>query len=276
MYNSILNNSGPDEASFHTGCCEDDRISGFRKGRAVNEIELRIPQYVQVAETLRTRIQSGVYGDSGFLPPVQEFEREFQVSNITIRKAMEVLKGDGLLQRKRGVGTVVSRTDQAVVVLEWGGGKHRLVPVEKQVLEVQVLEDSIIPCPQKVHETLNLELGSPIWHMKKIRKNDEIPLSLYFHYGSIALCAGLSGEIAEMGFYALHSAEGAGLSYMEERIEAMIADLDIANLLRLRFGAPIMHVEHLFFDDTDKPIAMTASYYRGDRSAYKAKVSLID
>src|SRR5512137_16639 len=136
----------------------------------MNGNDARIPYYVQVAETLRRRIMTDEYMEDSLIPPVPELEKEFSVSNITIRKALETLTQDGLLRRKRGVGTIVQKCERDLVVFELFGDFKRLVrSIEDLPVELEVLEMKVIPCPHYVAQMLSLAPDGQVLRMKKIR-----------------------------------------------------------------------------------------------------------
>jgi len=65
------------------------------------------PIYLQIKDKIKERILKGVYPINSNLPTELEFEEEFQVSKITVRKALEVLSQEGYLERQSGKGTKV-------------------------------------------------------------------------------------------------------------------------------------------------------------------------
>jgi GntR family transcriptional regulator len=67
----------------------------------------RVPLYLQVATTLRRRIESGQWQPGERISTLDELEREFQVARVTVRQAVELLQKEGLVQRRQGKGTFV-------------------------------------------------------------------------------------------------------------------------------------------------------------------------
>src|SRR5665811_38797 len=99
----------------------EDGIRDLVRSRGLGDVYKRQPYYVQVAETLRRRIMTDEYMEGSLIPSVPELEKEFNVSSITIRKALETLTQDGLLRRKRGVGTIVQKYDRDLIVFDLSG-----------------------------------------------------------------------------------------------------------------------------------------------------------
>jgi GntR family transcriptional regulator len=70
-----------------------------------------LPLYAQIAELLRGRILRGDWKEGDRLPSHEALTREFDVARVTVRQAIMLLEGDGLLTSRRGRGTFV-----------WAGG----------------------------------------------------------------------------------------------------------------------------------------------------------
>ena len=69
----------------------------------------RVPLYIQVASVLRTRIQSGQWSAGEKISTLEELEREFEVARVTVRQAVDILREEGMLQARQGLGTFVSK-----------------------------------------------------------------------------------------------------------------------------------------------------------------------
>lgn len=70
--------------------------------------ESPIPPYKQVAATLRARIKDGTIPPGRRIPSLVELETEFSVARDTLRKAVQVLKDEGLVETVTGMGTYVA------------------------------------------------------------------------------------------------------------------------------------------------------------------------
>src|SRR5688572_13094055 len=75
---------------------------------------MQAPLYSQLEEDLRTRIGTGEFKPGDLLPSEQEIGRAYQVSRITVRRAIENLCRDLLLVRRHGVGTFVAEAKQVL------------------------------------------------------------------------------------------------------------------------------------------------------------------
>ncbi len=68
-----------------------------------------VPRYIEVRESIRSRIERGVYTPESRIPTEAEFERELGVSRITVTNALEDPVQDGLPVRQRGRDTFIRK-----------------------------------------------------------------------------------------------------------------------------------------------------------------------
>ena len=68
-------------------------------------------EYLQLADILRERVAGGEYPAGSKIPPLLDLQAEFGLSSMTVRRAVGVLVGEGLLTRVPGRGTYVSRPE---------------------------------------------------------------------------------------------------------------------------------------------------------------------
>ena len=122
------------------------------------------PLFVQIAETLKRRILSGEYNQGKLSFTGEELEKEFNTSNITIRKALDRLRGDGIVERRRGLGTTFSEIAPEPVVFELSGSFQKLVEsIAKMKCQMKVIEIASITCPKRAQEILSLDPDQEVW-----------------------------------------------------------------------------------------------------------------
>ncbi len=96
-------------------------------------MEKELPIYLQVAETIRSRILANHYHQGDLIPSYRQLEKDFRISNITVRKAVEMLVKDGIINHKRGVGTEVSKIDGDAITWELTGNLQLLRNSAKKI-----------------------------------------------------------------------------------------------------------------------------------------------
>jgi|WetSurMetagenome_2_1015567.scaffolds.fasta_scaffold118212_2 GntR family transcriptional regulator len=241
------------------------------------EKELSIPYYVQVAETIRSRIITNRYKQGDLIPSYPELEEEFKVSNITVRKAVEILSKDGIVNHKRGIGTEVSRIDCDTITWEVIGNFHtHRNSTMKISLAAEILEITTAMCPEQIGRILSIESDKEVWRMKKIRRHEKTIMGYYVTYSDPCWCAKVTKNNAQKGGFVDLFCRKSGLRLirLEQRVEAAVANLDLSAILEVDFGFPLLHIENVYYSSENRPVLVTYIYYRGDKNSYKATIAL--
>ncbi len=239
------------------------------------------PIYHRVADTIRDRIVNGTYRVGERIPGGAELEHEFSVSDITIRRALDILSRAGWVRRNRGVGTTVLKSDGAGVLdirisgnfvdwLETASGAGRRI--EQRVLKI----DRIKATP-RIAQLLRIDAAASVWRMQRIRSMRGQPISYHINYGTIDTCGhittrDMSGKRTFVEALRIHCS--TDLLRMEQQVEAITANLDLSKLLNIEFGAPLFFVENQYVGDAGAAIALTHLYLRADRYRYRTSIAL--
>lgn len=119
-------------------------------------VQVRIIQYHEIANSLRTRIEAREFFAGRVLPSESELSVEFKVSRVTVRRALEVLRDEGLVVSRQGFGWVMA-SDQVTQSL------GRLGTIEEQMLangmqsERRIVEFNFEKANRKVAKVLNCD-----------------------------------------------------------------------------------------------------------------------
>lgn len=222
-----------------------------------------VPLYHRVARILRLRIESGDYAESGLLPTEEELCAEFQVSRITVRQALAILKRDGLIYSKAGYGTIVRsnlKEDKYVRVV---GSLEDLVNFGLET-KFQPIAKKLVAAPEFVAEKLACPKGTKVYYYSGIRclKTGEVfgYLEMYLHR---ELGQHIPVELIKMKplFGLVEQVCGVTVAEAEQTITAVNANNELASLLKTRRGAPLLKVIRTYFSEEDRPIEVAISYY---------------
>ncbi len=240
-----------------------------------------IPFYRQIANTLRCRIRNGDYQPGDRIPSAAELEKSFRVSNITIRKAIGMLAGEGWVVGRRGVGTVVARRpDEDMVAIDISGNfrdwfdsaSGKRFPVEQRVLDI-----ATVRCPGRVAARLGLAASDGVRRLRRVRTIKGDPISYHVNYGRPELLGHLhrghfEGGRSFLEVFRQHCP--VRLTRMVQQVEAAVADLDLSEALGIAFGDPVFFVENIYFAGAGEAVEVTHLYLRGDRYSYAAAFDL--
>ncbi len=244
------------------------------------ERDRAVSYYIKVAETLKARIRDGQYQPNDLIPSAKKLGEEFKVSNITIRKALDLLTREGYVIPMRGVGTRVAQTGDDVMSIEITGSFRDWVDsaMGKDLgLTVDVLEIGITSCPKRVSQLLTLGPDESIWRMRRVRKLRSVPMSYFINYGRPEVFNGkiTKEEVEKRSFIEFFQERcKIRLSKMVQRVEAKVADMDLSGVLDINFGDPLFFVENVYYSAGGQPVEVTHMYYRGDKYVYDATIQL--
>jgi GntR family transcriptional regulator len=242
------------------------------KERIVLDSNSSVPYFVQIAETMKRRILSGQYNPGKQLFTGEELEREFQTSNITIRKAMENLKKDGFVERRRGLGTTVSKIDPAPLGFELGNNFKKLKEsIKKLNTKVKVLEITRTTSSEYVQNILSMSPEQEIWRLKRIRIYKGLPVSFYTYYADPLFCSDISDRDAGKDdiLNTIEQAMGIKIHKARQTLRSVAADLDISSVLDIPFGAPVFFNECTYQSISGKALFLSQSYFRGDMFVFR-------
>ena len=135
-----------------------------------------VPLYIQVASTLRRRIETGQWLPSQKISTLEELEREFEVARVTVRQAVELLQDEGLVHRRQGRGTFVADhlKDKHWLELETTWDSF-IAPIKDNVLRMIKVDNP--PAWPKL-ATEEGKLASEYVFLRSVQLKDDAPYAL--------------------------------------------------------------------------------------------------
>lgn len=238
-----------------------------------------IPAFYQVSETIRRRIELGVYPDGTLIPSEKLLEKEFLVSNITIRKALDILTQEGLLQRTRGVGTRVQQVDKHPLQISITGSFRDWFDSasgKSPKLEVEVLDMGLQVPPERISKIFQFERDQKLWHLERIQRLDQENTIYVLNYALPERLMDYSVKSFKENRFLeeLMKQYGKDFAHIEQKVTATIADIELSKLLGVRFGAPLFFAENIYRNTEHSPLAVSHLYYRGDCYMYTSHIDV--
>jgi GntR family transcriptional regulator len=235
--------------------------------------------YHQLVTILTDKIHANEYRAGESLPPEKEMEALYGVSRVTVRKAMDELVRMGLVIRQQGRGTFVAdKMEDRRSELLRGFVEDRIQ--QGAEITVRLLEEGLVSATSALSQVLNVDVGSPLCHIRRVGVSDEIPLALSDFWYPIGNGSSPC-DVPELGanaaiFTALNKYmkdhEGKTLVGGTKTLEATVCTADEAALLETIRGAPLLLVKVVLSDHTGRPAVFIKARYRGDRYAYSVQL----
>jgi len=232
-------------------------------------IRSSIPLHHQIAQVLRSRLESGVWPAGGPLATEQRLCEEFGASRTTVRQALSQLKQAGLLESRAGVGTRgVAPPVKRKVVRASGDPLHAALNSKPRVVSL-----GEVPCPPAAAAFFGFAPATPIWHFVRIHVLDDKPLSVVDSYLPAHLGAGLTRTALQQPMHELlWERFGIRLKRSVHTLRVARADVDIASMLGIALADPVLRIQSSVYLAGNKPIRWTENYFREDAYEYVAEM----
>jgi len=226
-----------------------------------------IPLYIKIRESLRERILSGELERGQRLPAEDELAAQFGVSRMTVRQGISELINDGLMYRRHGVGTFVSfphiERDHSRLTNFFDNSNLQGIKAEAKILSV-----TVIPAKPKIAKALMISSQEPVINIETLRKADDVPITLHDAYIPQYLFPDLTGGDAEVldvqNLWTKFEQYGYPVNRAVQKLEAQLANQELAAILKIQPGAPILYKERTVYADDGTPVEFTYCYNRGD------------
>jgi GntR family transcriptional regulator len=222
-----------------------------------------IPRYVQLADVMRHRIKRGLWARDEVLPSIDRLMLEFDVARVTVRQAIQLLAGEGLLSPQRGRGTFVTAEP----------GRTRRLSVQTTLDDLVEMYRGDTPDLSNIVETQ----ATPI-----LTERDGIPAPSYFHMRRIHSRDGeyycvVSIFIDERVFNLapdrfrrevviplFASLPGVEIVKAYQTLNISAADVQVAKDLKIPVNAPVAEIRRVFTGPDGAVIYLGEATYRGD------------
>jgi DNA-binding GntR family transcriptional regulator len=229
-----------------------------------------VPLYFQLAQHLEAEIRSGSLPVGTRLENEVALARELGLSRPTVRAAFGYLAERGMVARKRGYGTVVTR-EKLNRDVQLTSLHDDLIRAGQQPA-TKVLRNEVAMASESVAAALELPEGSLVICLERIRFADGEPIALMHNFLPAALVR-LNDEALEThGLYEILRAAGIVLTTATQWMSAKNAQTAEARLLDEPRGAALLTMERTVLDDRDQPVEFGQHVYRASR--YSLRTSL--
>ncbi len=240
-----------------------------RGSRLVSVPDRRLPRYLQIRDELMRRICARAWADGQALPAEDRLANEFQVSLGTMRKAMDVLVAEGMLERVHGRGTFVSRAFERISMMRF----VRFTEEERSSLpQTACLALAVLDGPVELRTRLHLASRDKLLYIHRTRScSGEAILSEHVWLNRSRFAA-LEPHLRKTSPPLLYPVYDAlcGVLVSRARDELTMVPLpdDDARVFGLRAGTPALQIERLMLDPADQPIEWRVSYVPPARFRY--------
>lgn len=235
--------------------------------------DLSIPLYQQVKDYLKDRITSGEWEVGYRLPSEKELSTQFNVSNITVKRAMLDLVKEGFLHRQSGKGTFVTHTYEKDI--------SKLVSLRNEAWEDRHYPHKTLSfkrdkAGKKIGKSLNINADEYIYMINRLKIQEEDPVVIEYSFIPFALFPDLElNDIENELLYNIFIKKyGAKLGKARIYFSTTLADEFESHLLKVPLGEQLFVFERYTVTTDGKVIEYSKFILKQDQSKYFLEIQL--
>lgn len=226
------------------------------------------PRYLQIADILIERISSGELEAGSILPTEGALQKEFDVSRVTVRKAMQVLVDKDLLFRQRGSGTYVKAPKAQHNALQLTGFVEE-VSAQGKTPSSKIITFELIECDEIVAGKLNLDVGEEVYSIRRLRLIDDEPEVLEHTFLPVAMFPDLSIKAMRSSKYDyIEKSKGLKIKLSRQSIKPQILDKETASELNMNAADPVIRVDSVGELEGGDVFEFTIHYFRVNQYSF--------
>src|SRR6201991_1909439 len=231
----------------------------------------KIPLHIQVEELMRKLIASPEFRSGAFLPKEVELANRLGVSRNTVRQATNKLEYEGLLTRKKGVGTKVATKKPLSTGLDHWYSFTREMQERGIQVENLSLRTEYVKADEKVSRFFNIRLHKSVVKLSKLKGSEGEPIVFFESYFHPRIGIVPEDDFSRPLYTLLEEKFGVLVVRSNENISAALAGAMGARL-QVAPESPILFRERFVYDPGDRPIEYNVGYYRADKFTYSIDI----
>jgi len=233
-----------------------------------------IPYYVQLTQSIKEKIQQKTWEPGSKIPGEMELCNEAGVSRTVVRQALRELELAGLILRRKGKGTFVAEPKINESLVQKLTGSYQDMAERGLQSSTQVLHHRVVPCTDKVANYLQVDPGTKVVDINRLRFVENSPIQLVNTYVPLDLCPALADvDLTHRSLYEFLEKEcGLWISRGHRYIEAVAANDVEAKLLGIDRGAPLVALDSISYLENGRPVEYYHAVHRGDRSRFEVEL----
>ena len=235
-----------------------------KEGKYMLDAQAVTPLYVQLMNNIEENINNRVFLPGEKLKSENEMAKEYGVSIITVRNAIGALIKKGLVERKQGKGTFISKpkyTRNMKKLQSFSDMCHQMgvVPGAK------TLENKLIIPDEKISKMLEIPAGTQIVFISRVRYADNEPIAIENNYFSPKYSFLLGEKFDDNSlFECLQEEAKVRVISSEKQIELCRATAAEAKLMKVKKGAPLLYIKSVAYTYDREPLYAGAQVFNGE------------
>ena len=236
-----------------------------KNNRPLIDENLKTPLYMQVYSTLYQWIRQGRFQPGAKLDSEARMCDQFGVSRISVRKALDLLASEGWVVSRQGKGTFVSDKKPAVPAAASMEARISRSHEFAKASKTRDLKIEEIPADRQLASDLRLSVGDLVQFISYTRMLDGRPVGYIEAYFPASLGVVFTPKDFERSTSITVLADkGFTISGMDNLFGATLANTEMASVLNVHVGSPLVRTKMTVLDEVGKPLAWLRSRWPAD------------
>jgi len=231
--------------------------------------------YAQVYDSLLAQLKSREYRPGDQLPTEAALMETFGVGRMTVRRALDELRRQGLIERKPALGTFVSEPPMAAQI----GGMHSLTD---EVIQLgmtpgsRLLKQERVPASQDVAEQLEIPVGTPVLKLDRVRTANDRPFFVATSHLNIATYPALIDVDYASETLSLLTTYRDVLGMAPVRMRQLTSATTAPPMAQAEFGidaqSPVLLLERAVYLEAGPAVEFVSAYFRGGTYKFYSEI----
>lgn len=228
------------------------------------------PLHLQAEEILRRLIEENDYKNGKLLPSETYMSEQLNISRNTLRQAINKLVIEGLLIRKKGVGTKVAKKGIVGGIKNWlsFSQEMKMLGIEIRNFELHISRKKLTEEIANFFNTTPYSDTERCVVLERVRGNKEYPFVYFISYFNPAIPMTGDEDFTRPLYELLETQYNIIAKTSKEEISARLAGEFIAEKLEIKPSDPILIRKRFVYDVNGTPIEYNIGYYRADSFTY--------
>jgi GntR family transcriptional regulator len=239
------------------------------EGRGAAPMHELLPLHHRIYIVLRRRLLEGVFHANEPLPGEHQLAAEFKVSRETVRRVLDRLAQEGLIDRRHGVGTFPASGGDDTPVSERKISYYDFIALSSQRYDDKFLEFAVVPTPAEVRRE-DPAFGPTTLKVSRLRRHEGLPQHIVDSYVPAALASFITpARLGSKTVLEVLKKAGVEADTSEMWISAVAADSLEALQLNVEIGAPLVHATRVSRDAHGRAIEFSRFHSVAESFGYR-------
>lgn len=216
--------------------------------------------YKDVINMLKIRINSDRTRIGDMFPAESQLAADYNVSRNTLRKALQALESEGLIERKHGSGTMIKNKSLQFSAIQLDGFSE-IARKSGKTPSSQLIKFELQEASDEIASRLGLTSHEPVFYAKRLRIIDNIPIQLEETWLSALRFPDLTiSHMRQSKFHYIEAICGVKIKGSYESLIPITPPAEIAKMLKVSPRDPILKLHTQAMDEDNNPIDYSILY----------------